>query len=77
METGWLLDDGSLCIGASPHGLTMLAYTSPSAIRFARWEDAERFRRTMPALGMPLTAANVKAIEHAWFKPGVTEKFDA
>ena len=66
METGWLLDDGQLCIGGSWHGFTMCTYSDERAIRFAREEDAERMRNVLRALGSPLTAAHVHPVELAW-----------
>jgi len=66
VELGWLLDDGRLCVGASQIGFAMVAYSDPNAIRFARWADAERTRRVLSVIGMPITAAHVKPVEHAW-----------
>lgn len=66
METAWLLDDGQLCVGAGSRGFTMCTYTDERAIRFARREDAERMRNVLANLGMPLTAAHVHPVEHAW-----------
>lgn len=67
IETGWLLDDGMLCVGATPAGFRMVAYTDPDAIRFARKEDAARFRLALVGIGMRKYAANrMKPVDHSW-----------
>lgn len=76
METAWLLDDGTLCLGASRLGLTMCPYFDRRALRFAREEDAENMRYALKAIGMPLTARHVAPVEHAW-DPGVPQTYDA
>lgn len=64
-ETGWLLDDGVLCVGAGcNHGLALVTYSDPAAIRFARKQDAEAFARVLQGIGFNALAANVKAVEH-------------
>lgn len=67
VETGWLLDNGLLCIGAGPdHGLGWVTYTDPNAIRFARQQDAEAFTRVLRGVGFNALAAEVKPVEHQW-----------
>jgi hypothetical protein len=45
----------------------MVTYTSPDALRFARKEDAERFRIAMVGIGMRRADANkMKPIDHQW-----------
>ena len=67
METGWLLDDGLLCVGATPSGFRMVTYTDPVALRFARKEDAERFRLSLVGIGMRRVDANkMTARDHSW-----------
>jgi hypothetical protein len=67
METGWLLDDGLLCVGATLCGFRMVTYTSPDALRFSRKEDAERFRIALVGIGMRRADANkMKPIDHQW-----------
>ena len=60
VETGWLLDDGHLCIGRAHHGLglSMVTYTDPTAIRFARQQDAENMKAALSLRGSP--------VEHQW-----------
>lgn len=77
METGWLLDDGQLCLGACRDGFTMLPYHDVNAIRFARREDALRMRFVLGAIGMPATASRVSAIEHAWCADMDPSAYDA
>lgn len=67
METGWLLDDGLLCVGATPSGFRMVTYTDPDALRFSRKEDAERFRLALVGIGMRRADANkMTARDHSW-----------
>lgn len=67
VETGWLLDDGVLCIGGAPnHGLALVTYDAACAIRFARKQDAEAFARVLYGIGFNALAATVKAVEHQW-----------
>lgn len=44
METGWLIEIGGLCIGVgSCKAPTLVTFTDPDAIRFARKVDAQKF----------------------------------
>jgi len=63
-ETGFLLDDGCLCLGCDTNGFLMVSYTDPKAIRFARAEDADRLRNGLHRLGLGMLSS--KPIEHAW-----------
>lgn len=76
METAWLLDDGTLCVGANYLGLTMCPYWDPKALRFAREEDAQNMRIALRAIGMPLTASRVAPVEHAW-SDDAPQQYDA
>lgn len=77
METGWLLDNGKLCIGAGCRGLILCPYTDQRAIRFARGEDAERMRYVLSRIGLVLTARHVQAVEHRWFPYPPPLEYDA
>lgn len=66
-ELGWLLDDGRLCVGACLGGLKLVIYTNPTAIRFARKQDAEAMIEGLKNLGYP-HAHRVRAIEHQWIE---------
>lgn len=67
VETGWLLDDGLLCLGATPSGFRMVTYTDPAALRFARKKDAENIRLSLVAIGMRRADANkMTPREHSW-----------
>jgi hypothetical protein len=66
-ETGWLLDDGILCVGGAPdYGLSLVNYHDASAIRFVRKQDAEAFARVLQGIGFNALAASTKAVEHSW-----------
>ena len=68
METGWLLDDGRMCVGVCGNRFTIVCYTDPSAIRFARKQDAEMTGNVLaPVLGVSLFGRNYfQAVEHSW-----------
>jgi hypothetical protein len=66
MELGWLLDDGVLCVGAGWNGFVLCSYSDVRAIRFARYEDAERVRYVLSRIGVSLTASRLRPVEHAW-----------
>ena len=66
METGWLLDDGRMCVGMTAFGTAMTTYTDAAAIRFARRQDAENMRSVFIELGMRAEMENCTAVEHAW-----------
>jgi hypothetical protein len=68
VEIGWLLDDGSMCLGLGPFGLFMVTYTNPNAIRFARELDAINMRTAL-AESLPMTMRACKPVEHAWGPP--------
>lgn len=65
MESGWLLDDGKLCLGARFGGFKLVTYTDSSAIRFARKVDAEAAIVGLKCLAYP-HAYKFMAIEHGW-----------
>lgn len=65
METGWLLDDGKLCLGACFGGFKLVIYTDPSAIRFSRKIDAESVIVGLKSLGYSM-AHRFTPIEHCW-----------
>lgn len=67
-ETGWLLDDGNLCVGASwcTNGFVMVTYTDSQAIRFAREEDVSNFRHALLGLQFKEMIFKCKPVEHSW-----------
>ena len=67
IETGWMLDDGSLCVGTSTCGFAMVTYTDPNALRFAREWDAENFRHALLRLHVAtVNYARIRAVDHQW-----------
>lgn len=68
VETGWLIDDGSLCMGTCRNRPAMVAYTDPRAVRFARKEDAEAMIPILVyLLGLQLDGKKwFTAVEHSW-----------
>jgi hypothetical protein len=73
-ESGWLLDDGRLCVGVCGRRLKMVTYTDPSAMRFAREVDAEAFRKFALVEEWPETAAVCVPREHSWGMGGQAEE---
>lgn len=66
MEIGWLLDDGTMCIGVKAGNLVCVTYTDPCAIRFARHCDAENMQRVIARWGFILIAKRFQPVEHMW-----------
>lgn len=69
METGWLPDDGLLCVGATAYGFGMVSYTDPMAIRFARSEDAALMRAALVMQSrhhMTIRIDHTRPVEHSW-----------
>jgi len=67
VETGWLLDDGLLCVGTNAHGFAMVTYTDPAALRFAREWDAENFRHALLRLHLStITYDRIRPVDHQW-----------
>ena len=67
VETGWLLDDGLLCVGTCDAGFGMVAYTDSAALRFAREWDAENFRHGLIRLHLrSITYDRVRPRDHQW-----------
>jgi hypothetical protein len=68
IETGWLLDTGTLCLGTGwcHSGMDLVTYTSPTAIRFARMEDAVRMLKILCLLSPVVFGASFKPVEHQW-----------
>jgi hypothetical protein len=67
METGWLLDDGTRCVGTCGEYFALVTYTDANALRFVREWDAENFRHVL--LWMPkwrFIADATRPVEHSW-----------
>lgn len=56
--TGWLIDDGRMCLGFCVNKLRWVTYTDPTALRLARAEDAERLISHLQV--------RASAVEHLW-----------
>lgn len=66
VETGWLLDDGHLCLGLERGGINLVCYTDENAIRFAREQDAVTMRRVLSGIGYKPFTDKLKPVEHSW-----------
>lgn len=65
-ETAWILDDGNMALGTCGMRLTLVTYTDPCCIRFARAWDAENLRQSLYSHGLGEIASRVRPQEHMW-----------
>jgi hypothetical protein len=61
---GWILDDFELCVGAGFAGFNMVPYADPSALRFARLEDAQHFQAALPSANYRTMAERTHPVEY-------------
>jgi hypothetical protein len=68
IETGWLLDNGTLCIGASwcGTGFELMPYTHAHVLRFAREIDAQNFKHALTMSTYRDMLHTCKPVEHSW-----------
>lgn len=68
VETGWLIENGPLCLGYDRSCLkpAWVTFIDPSAIRFSRMIDGLNFITVLKAFGNAKAFENTTVSEHQW-----------